>query len=169
MWIFSTVQEMGKNRHNHQTKSSPNSNVIHCVSDRCALAPTSPCFGRLLNWDLGLFICCCHPESHSALYYHHFFAVHIQKSGQKLVATWLTKAMQGHCRRDWWNSGAKQELSQFKANIFPPISWRSWENGLFQHNRRIYPAKSGEKSCLAPDVHQSRLQWSSGLSKKKSF
>ena len=47
-----------------------------------------------------------------------------------------------HCKRDWWNSGAKQEFSQHKARINPAMNKleKLGKLGLSLYKRRIYPA-----------------------------
>ena len=55
-----------------------------------------------------------------------------------------------HCKRDWGNSGAKQEFSQLYAGNFFPR--------LFQLYAGKILALCWENPCLVPEFHQSRLQ-----------
>ena len=43
----------------------------------------------------------------------------------------LSRKGSAHFKRDWWNSGVKQEFSQHKARILPALSWKSWKNRVF--------------------------------------
>ena len=59
-----------------------------------------------------------------------------------------------HCKRDWWNSGAKQEFSMQRAGIIPAVSWKCWENWVCPNIKQGF----SQLIKLAPDFHQSRLQ-----------
>ena len=59
------------------------------------------------------------------------------QSRQQISIKWTHGLLHIHCKRDWLNSGAKQEFSQPGARILPALSWKSRENRvnkLFKEN-----------------------------------
>jgi len=58
----------------------------------------------------------------------------------------------------------QQEYTQHKARIFTALGWKSWENKVCASIKQGFSQhKAGQKSGLAPEFHQSRLQYTQTL------